>query len=249
MFPGRRRCERRWRAFWRRPFAPVLDQCDAIHQRILKGRVFVALHMHAGDGNVHTNIPVNSDNYEMLHSAGRAVARIMGVARALGGVISGEHGIGITKLEYLNEGEMQEFRAFKKRIDPHGHFNGGKLLPGADLTRAYTPSFSLLGHESLILQHSDLKAFRTRSRTACAAANASPCAPPTFPVPTCCTRHATRYWLLHCWSRRSCTRNRRAEAFRADTGTRLGISVTIAPCVTSARRLVRWISILARCPW
>ncbi len=33
---------------------------------VLRGRVFVALHMHAGDGNVHTNLPVNSDNYEML---------------------------------------------------------------------------------------------------------------------------------------------------------------------------------------
>ena len=36
--------------------------------RILHGRVFVALHMHAGDGNVHTNIPVNSDNYAMLQT-------------------------------------------------------------------------------------------------------------------------------------------------------------------------------------
>jgi FAD/FMN-containing dehydrogenase len=42
-----------------------------IHKEVLRGRVFVALHMHAGDGNVHTNIPVNSDNYEMLQTANR----------------------------------------------------------------------------------------------------------------------------------------------------------------------------------
>lgn len=41
----------------------------AIHGRVLKSRVFVALHMHAGDGNVHTNIPVNSDDYGMLQEA------------------------------------------------------------------------------------------------------------------------------------------------------------------------------------
>ena len=41
----------------------------AIQQRVLHGRVFVALHMHAGDGNVHTNIPVNSDDYAMLQEA------------------------------------------------------------------------------------------------------------------------------------------------------------------------------------
>ncbi|HAZ40975.1 MAG TPA: hypothetical protein DCY52_01785, partial [Methylococcaceae bacterium] len=62
---------------------------------------FVALHMHAGDGNVHTNLPVNSDHYEMLQEANGTVERIMALARSLGGVISGEHGIGITKYEFL----------------------------------------------------------------------------------------------------------------------------------------------------
>ncbi|MDE2300424.1 MAG: FAD-binding oxidoreductase, partial [Burkholderiales bacterium] len=40
---------------------PIVDACQALHGQVLKGRVWVALHMHAGDGNVHTNIPVNSD--------------------------------------------------------------------------------------------------------------------------------------------------------------------------------------------
>jgi FAD/FMN-containing dehydrogenase len=39
--------------------------------------------MHAGDGNVHTNIPVNSDDYDMLQTAHEAVARIMVLARSL----------------------------------------------------------------------------------------------------------------------------------------------------------------------
>jgi FAD/FMN-containing dehydrogenase len=59
--------------------------------------------MHAGDGNVHTNIPVNSDDYDMLRQAEEAVVRIMQIARDLDGVISGEHGIGITKYEFLTE--------------------------------------------------------------------------------------------------------------------------------------------------
>ena len=104
-------------------FAPLLAECDAIHKRILQGRVFVALHMHAGDGNVHTNIPVNSDNYAMLHTANRVVAKIMRIARELNGVISGEHGIGITKLEYLTEAELAPFRSYKQRVDPQDRFN------------------------------------------------------------------------------------------------------------------------------
>lgn len=52
----------------------------------------------------------------MLQDAHRAVDRIMKLARSLDGVISGEHGIGITKLEYLTEEELKDFRAYKKRI-------------------------------------------------------------------------------------------------------------------------------------
>jgi FAD/FMN-containing dehydrogenase/Fe-S oxidoreductase len=137
-------------------FRRILEGAEGVHQQVLRGRVFVALHMHAGDGNVHTNIPVNSDDYEMLQRATDAVARIMRLARSLGGVISGEHGIGITKLEFLEPAEIEAFRAYKQEVDPEGRFNAGKLLAGADLTNAYTPSFSLIGAESLILDETDL---------------------------------------------------------------------------------------------
>jgi FAD/FMN-containing dehydrogenase/Fe-S oxidoreductase len=141
-------------------FRPVLDRIDALHAEVLRDRLFVALHMHAGDGNVHTNIPVNSDRYEMLQTAYRTVERIMHLARSLDGVISGEHGIGITKLEFLTDEEIRPFREYKRRIDPEGRFNKGKLmdLPGiaADLRDAYTPSFALLGVESLIMEQSQI---------------------------------------------------------------------------------------------
>ena len=107
-------------------YREVVEGFDAVHRRVLRGRVFVALHMHAGDGNVHTNIPVNSDNYAMLQTANAAVARIMRLARSLGGVISGEHGIGITKLEYLEPDEIEAFRAYKNEVDPEGRFNRGQ---------------------------------------------------------------------------------------------------------------------------
>jgi FAD/FMN-containing dehydrogenase/Fe-S oxidoreductase len=137
-------------------FRPVLARIDAIHQEVLRGRLFVALHMHAGDGNVHTNIPVNSDHYRMLQTAYQTVERIMHLAKRLGGVISGEHGIGITKLEFLTDDEIKPFREYKNRIDPEGRFNKGKLMPKADLRDAYTPSFALLGVESLIMEQSEI---------------------------------------------------------------------------------------------
>src|SRR5882672_7499788 len=124
------------RIFAGRDFEPALAAIEAAHAEVLRGRVFVALHMHAGDGNVHTNIPVNSDNYEMLQQASDTVARIMQLARSLDGVISGEHGIGITKFEYLTDAEKQPFGNYKAKVDPNGHFNKGKLLAGADLANA-----------------------------------------------------------------------------------------------------------------
>ncbi len=113
-----------------RPFEKVMPAIDAAHRQALRGRVFVALHMHAGDGNVHTNIPVNSDNYAMLQEAAEAVSRIMRLAESLDGVISGEHGIGITKLEFLPAERIAAFSEYKQRVDPHGRFNKGKLLRG-----------------------------------------------------------------------------------------------------------------------
>ncbi|NMG54334.1 DUF3683 domain-containing protein [Aromatoleum aromaticum] len=142
-------------------FRPVVARIEEVHKEVLRGRVFVALHMHAGDGNVHTNIPVNSDHYAMLATANRAVDRIMALARSLDGVISGEHGIGITKLDYLTDAEMANFWEYKRRVDPQGRFNRGKLMRGmgvitGNLDNAYTPSFNLMGHESLIMEQTEI---------------------------------------------------------------------------------------------
>ncbi|MEK9940213.1 MAG: DUF3683 domain-containing protein, partial [Methylotenera sp.] len=86
-----------------REYQKILERCDEIHKQVQISRVFVALHKHACDGNVHTNIPVNSDDYGMMQDAHAAVARVMALARSLNGVISGEHGIGITKMEFLDQ--------------------------------------------------------------------------------------------------------------------------------------------------
>ena len=137
-----------------REYEPILKKIDDIHQNILKSRVFIALHMHAGDGNVHTNIPVNSDSYEMMQEAQRSVVKVMALAKNLDGVISGEHGIGITKMEFIDESTINKFADYKSKVDPNGHFNKGKLLHGSGLQNAYTPSFGLLEQESIIMEES-----------------------------------------------------------------------------------------------
>jgi len=196
-------------------FTRVLAECEAVHKRVLQGRVFVALHMHAGDGNVHTNIPVNSDNYAMLHTANRAVARIMRIARNLNGVISGEHGIGITKLEFLTEPELASFRAYKRRIDPDGRFNKHKLMPDSDLRRAYTPSFGLLGHESLIMQHSDISTISDAIKDCLRCGKCKPV----------CATHVPRANLLYSPRDKILATSLLIEAFLYEEQTRRGVSI------------------------
>src|SRR5450830_1531460 len=200
-------------------FKLVLDEAQAIHKTILRGRVFVALHMHAGDGNVHTNLPVNSDHYEMLQDAHQAVARIMKLARSLNGVISGEHGIGITKLEFLTEDEIAEFRDYKLRVDPEGRFNKGKLLnlPGmdADLRNAYTPSFGLMGHESLIMQQSDIGEIANSIKDCLRCGKCKPV----------CSTHVPRANMLYSPRDKILATGSLIEAFLYEEQTRRGISI------------------------
>ncbi|QKO20702.1 DUF3683 domain-containing protein [Rhodoferax sp. BAB1] len=210
--------------FTGRAFEPMLAECNAIQQRVLKGRVWVALHMHAGDGNVHTNIPVNSDDYEMLQAAHGAVKRIMALARSLDGVISGEHGIGITKLEFLSDAELQPFADYKQRIDPEGRFNRGKLLresalpadlKSSDLSQAYTPSFGLMGHESLIMQQSDIGAIADSVKDCLRCGKCKPV----------CSTHVPRANLLYSPRNKILATSLLVEAFLYEEQTRRGISI------------------------
>ena len=196
-------------------FRRILEGCYAIHQSVLKGRVFVALHMHAGDGNVHTNIPVNSDNYDMLRQANAAVARIMRLAKSLDGVISGEHGIGITKLEYLDAHEVEAFRSYKQKADPQGRFNAGKLLAGGDLRNAYTPSFSLLGAESLIMEQSETGSIADSIKDCLRCGKCKPV----------CATHVPRANLLYSPRNKILATSLLIEAFLYEEQTRRGISL------------------------
>jgi FAD/FMN-containing dehydrogenase/Fe-S oxidoreductase len=198
-----------------REYLPVLDACDRIHQDILKSRVFVALHMHAGDGNVHTNIPVNSDDYAMLQTANAVVARIMKLATDLGGVISGEHGIGLTKLEFLDAATIATFADYKKKVDPLQHFNKGKLLPGADLRNAYTPSFSLLEAESIILEASETGAIADSIKDCLRCGKCKPV----------CNTHIPRANLLYSPRNKILATSLLIEAFLYEEQTRRGISL------------------------
>lgn len=88
---------------------------------------------HAGDGNIHVNIMVSREDPDAMARARAAEAELFEGVVALGGAISGEHGIGFTKAPYLGLGLEPETIALMQRVkaafDPKGLLNPGKIFP------------------------------------------------------------------------------------------------------------------------
>ncbi|MCW9023632.1 MAG: DUF3683 domain-containing protein [Gammaproteobacteria bacterium] len=188
---------------------------DSIHGDVRSSRLFVATHMHAGDGNVHTNIPVNSNDYLMMQEADRIVERVMKLAEDLGGVISGEHGIGITKMQFLDQNTVDAFTQYKQTVDPKQFFNPGKLLAGSGLENAYTPSLRLVEQEALILEASELGDLNQMVKDCLRCGKCKPV----------CNTHIPRANLLYSPRNKILATGLIIEAFLYEEQTRRGISL------------------------
>ncbi|KAL7416145.1 putative D-lactate dehydrogenase cytochrome oxidoreductase protein [Mrakia frigida] len=102
-------------------------------------RGLTACHVgHVGDGNVHSLILFKDD--EELERVKQAVHEMVHRAQRLGGTATGEHGVGIGKIEYLEaelgKGTVALMEDVKKTIDPYGIMNPGKLYPNLSPTLA-----------------------------------------------------------------------------------------------------------------
>ncbi len=88
--------------------------------------IIVGTYGHAGDGNLHTKVLINPKDEENWKKAEKAVDEIYNVVQKLGGIASGEHGIGITKAPWIN-GDIATMEKIKKAIDPKNIMNPGKM--------------------------------------------------------------------------------------------------------------------------
>jgi FAD/FMN-containing dehydrogenase/Fe-S oxidoreductase len=141
-------------------YSKLHEDLTKIFDNMQSTRVVIANHMHAGDGNCHVNLPVNSNDPRMLGLAEEAVEKIFHKVLEFKGQVSGEHGIGITKIGFLAEEKIAALRTYKKKVDPNNIFNPGKLTQRDLVVVPYTFSFNRLikdinktalpGKESLI---------------------------------------------------------------------------------------------------
>jgi len=87
---------------------------------------------HAGDGNIHFNVMIDKKDPAQKLRADAVINELFDHTLALGGTLSGEHGVGITKRPYIGkeigEKELELMRGIKKLFDPKGILNPAKIF-------------------------------------------------------------------------------------------------------------------------
>jgi glycolate oxidase len=92
---------------------------------------------HIGDGNLHPYLICDRTDAEMMSRVRQAAGEIFSAAIALGGTLTGEHGIGLAKRDFLEKGldplAQQQMLAIKHLFDPHNILNPGKIFSDTDI--------------------------------------------------------------------------------------------------------------------
>jgi glycolate oxidase subunit GlcD len=88
---------------------------------------------HAGNGNIHVNLLVNPDDPDEMQRAGHCLDRVFDLVLKLNGTLSGEHGVGIEKRDFITREiaapALELMRGIKELFDPQGILNPDKMLP------------------------------------------------------------------------------------------------------------------------
>ncbi len=113
------------------PRSKLPELLERIAEISKKYNVLIPCFGHTGDGNVHTNVMVDGTKEEEVKRGYEAIEEIFKITIELGGTLSGEHGIGLSKAPFMKlaftQEEMDLFRAIKKAFDPNNILNPGKM--------------------------------------------------------------------------------------------------------------------------
>ena len=105
-------------------------------------RLQVANVFHAGDGNLHPLILYDANKADELRRAMQLGAEILELCVARGGTITGEHGVGIEKIDQMcvqfTDAEIAQFHQLKASFDPQGILNPGKAVPTLSRCREFS---------------------------------------------------------------------------------------------------------------
>jgi glycolate oxidase len=108
----------------------IIRRIEAVHEKYF---IPIVNFGHAGDGNIHVNIMIDKDIPGETEKAEMAVREIISATLELGGSMSGEHGVGLSKAPFitmeLTPAQMAIMKAVKRAFDPNNILNPGKIFP------------------------------------------------------------------------------------------------------------------------
>jgi len=117
------------------PVSHIPEFIHHLEELARKHRIQIVNFGHAGNGNIHVNLLVNPDDKEEMKRANACLAAVFNRVLALGGTLSGEHGVGLVKKDYvaqeLDQTAIEIMRSIKAQFDPKGILNPGKMFPDA----------------------------------------------------------------------------------------------------------------------
>jgi len=115
------------------PVPRLAELVAAIERLAAEHRLLIVTFGHAGNGNLHVNLMVHPGDAAEMRRADACLAALFETVLALGGTLSGEHGIGYEKREFvgleLSAEALAHMRAIKRVFDPKGILNPGKMFP------------------------------------------------------------------------------------------------------------------------
>jgi FAD/FMN-containing dehydrogenase len=121
------------------PRSKLPEVLDEIYNIAAKYGLNVANVFHAGDGNLHPNISYDGRDPDAVRRVGRAGREIMELCVNVGGSITGEHGIGLDKINYVelifSDADLERMLAVKHVFNPTGRCNPGKMIPATKTCR------------------------------------------------------------------------------------------------------------------
>src|SRR5690606_16437117 len=114
------------------PISRLADSLLGAHEILSRAKVPTAIVGHVGDGNFHCMLLVDPENPDEIAECERLNAEIVRLAVSMGGTCTGEHGLGLHKIEFLREeageGAISMMRSIKRALDPDYIMNPGKIF-------------------------------------------------------------------------------------------------------------------------
>jgi glycolate oxidase len=113
------------------PISKIPDAVVAFQAIAKRNGVIVGTYGHAADGNLHTKMLLDPTSEDYWQRGEKAVGEIFDAVISLGGTVTGEHGVGISKAPYMARERpqaLETMRVLKRAMDPNNILNPGKMM-------------------------------------------------------------------------------------------------------------------------